>query len=197
VLAGAPGQVEKLRGASSSWVLRKLAGTAGPMRRIQDVIDSADTILHRHRQRISRERVDQLAGDWEPIGATSAGPLSTLGALAERSAETVWLAADCRPQLAAICGRCSGIEWKLVRPVSCTTCRIPFRYETDSREQIVREAVRQGCSIEMLWNEGALAEFGGVACTSRRDAALENRGSLTLNYSRFAGNGNVSCPRPD
>jgi hypothetical protein len=172
VTAGAPREIARICDASSERVLRKLAGTVpDDIQRIHDAVQSAATVVNRRREQISRERVRQLSRDWAPSGSTLAGPVTTLLALAAGVADTIWLAADCLPQPAVICGDCTGVEWKLVRPVSCMKCETAYRYPTDSREQIVRQALRQGCSIEMLWEEGTLAQFGGVACKVRRPSS--------------------------
>ena len=183
ILAGEPREIARMCDVSSESVLRKLAGTVpGPIQREEEAVHAAAAVVDRRRQQISRERVRQLSRDWAPSGCTVAGPVTTLRALGAGVAKTIWLAADCRPQPAVICGDCAGVEWKLVNPSSCLKCEAAYRYETDSREQIVRQAIRQRGSIEMLCEDGALAQFGGVACTLRRPAS--SRPSDAENWAR-------------
>jgi hypothetical protein len=182
VLTGEPREIARMCDVSSEWVLRRLAGTVpDPMQRAEEAVHAAAAVVDRRRQQISRERVQQLSRDWAPSGCAVAGPVTTLRALRAGVAETIWLAADCRPQPAVICGDCAGVEWKMVNPSSCLKCEVAFRYETDSREQIVRQALLHRCPIEMLWGDGALAQFGGVACTVRRPTS--NRPSDAENWA--------------
>jgi hypothetical protein len=203
VFAGPPQEIARMCDASSEATIQKLAGTApDPVQWAQDTVQASAEVVNRRREQISREQIRKLRRDWAPSGATVAGPVTTLRALKADVADSIWLAADCRPQPAVICGDCASVEWKLVRPHSCTKCKLFYRYETDSREQIVRQALRQGCTIEILWEEGALAEFGGVACTVRRPASTrpsdaENWARRLADYGiRMSAETPKKAPRP-
>lgn len=146
-------------------VLSALVGTVSDRRRSrQETISAAIGIMESYYEKVSRKVTEEIAVNWEPSGSTTAGPVTTLQALASDNAETIWFSTGCRPEPALICAQYAKIEWKLVRPVSCLHCDGRSWYETDSREQIVHAAVRNGCAIRILWNQNAFDSLGGVVC---------------------------------
>jgi hypothetical protein len=168
VLAGTRSHVIAMGTGCPPAVLSALVGTVSDRgRNKQDVISAATAAMEGYREKVSRKVAQEIARNWEPSGNTAAGPVTTLRALASENADTIWFSTGCRPEPALICAECARTEWKLVRPVSCSRCNSRSWYETDSREQIVHAAVRNGCSIRILWNEKAFDSIGGVVCAKR------------------------------
>lgn len=168
VLAGTKSQIIEMCSDCPPAVLSALVGTVcGSGSNEQDVISAAIAAMENYREKVSRKVAQEIARNWEPSGNTVAGPVTTLRALASRNVDTIWFSTGCRPEPALICGQCAKTEWKLVRPVFCPGCSSRTWYETDSREQIVHAAVRNDCSIRILWNEKAFDSLGGVVCAKR------------------------------
>jgi hypothetical protein len=168
VLAGTQSQIIGICAQCRPAVLSALVGTVSDGRRSRkETISAAIAAMGSYQEKVSHNVAEEIARSWEPFGSAAAGPVTTLEALASDTAETIWFSTGCRPEPALICAQCARVEWKLVRPVSCVHCGDRSWYETDSREQIVHAAVRNGCPIRILWNQNVFDSLGGVVCAKR------------------------------
>jgi hypothetical protein len=175
VLAGTESNVMRMCADSPPAVLSALVGTVSDRPRTRrETISAATAALQKYQENVSRNVAEEIARNWESSGSIAAGPVTTLQTLASGAAETIWFSTGGRPEPALICAQCGQIEWKLVRPVSCLRCNGRSWYETDSREQIVHAAVRNDCSIRILWNQNGFDSFGGVVCAKHPQRLVVN-----------------------
>ena len=142
-----------------------------PHARSTEITGVAFSALRRFREKQSVTTAAAIAAQWEPRGSAFAGPVNALVSIERGIADAVWLAQDNRPEAALICSGCAKVEWALLRLTLCRNCGDNISwYPTDSREQLVRAAVRAGCAVHVLWNPGVFGTFGGVACLVRTAA---------------------------
>ena len=134
------------------------------------VTASPDQILERSlrieedldRSRV-REAVDRIVAEAAARRQAVAGLSATIAALADNRAGTLVVAMDLRApgRECPSCGRLAE------RGRRCATCGSRTREVPDVVEAAVAQALRQGCRVEMVSEDGALAAQGGIGALLR------------------------------
>jgi len=110
-----------------------------------------------------RRAVERIVAEAAAGRQAVAGFTATLGALGEHRVDTLVVAMDLRAagRECPSCGRLAE------RGRRCPTCGAGTRATPDVVEAAVAQALRQGCRVETVLEDGAFAELGGVGALLR------------------------------
>jgi len=168
VLAGEPALITPLREALPRHLAAKLV----------DVVESADrteesvvaTTLARFVDAEARAElriVEELQRGISHGDLAVAGTAAVLQALRRQQVDVLLIDQDYRGEAGWSCGACGAMVVAVTAPAQCPNCQHGEWVTVVVKEELVRQAVRQGASVEVIIGNAALREMGGVGCLLR------------------------------
>ena len=121
----------------------------------------------------SRSAVEMLERQIYTGGLAVAGTGPSFQALERGQADMLVLVTAYAPDPAWACSACVVKDAERYRPAACPGCGSTKLRDFDVREEMVRMAEQQGCTVEIVNQSEALMRLGGVGCLLRYRLADE------------------------
>lgn len=169
ILAGNPQNISRLRKALPRHLSEKLVDTvsASGNENISDVVAATLSSFIAWEEEESLAIVDKLNQEINTHGLAASGTEVCFRALRDNQADVLVLAKAYDPEPGWICANCGKIDFQQEKTVVCPACGAKDIGKFDIKEEMVRMAERNGCSVEVVEHSDVLMLLGGVGCLLR------------------------------
>ncbi|MFH1812517.1 MAG: hypothetical protein ABIJ09_27540 [Pseudomonadota bacterium] len=147
-----------------------------------DVVSATLSSFADHEQTESLETAGLFLDELRTGGLAVAGAEATLEALAQGQVDVLVLSEFYAPPAGWKCRECACVGVHQA-PVACPQCGERTVAPLNLKEEMVRIAERDGCSVEIVRNSDVLLEVGGVGCLLRY-LTSEQRADQTPSWRR-------------
>ncbi len=174
IIAGDPQITARIRQALPPHLSSKLMDIIPASRRDTqtDIVTATLSIFVEQEERESQSIADRLIQDVRTQGPAVIGAKDSLYNLQQDNADTLVMLQDYNPDPGWICSTCNEMGETTPENELCPHCQSSTMRPTDLREELVRQAGKKGCPVEVVEYSDALMELGGVGCLLRFRADL-------------------------
>ena len=169
ILAGHPTITTRVRDELPKHLLAKLIDIvpASGQTPVSDVVEATLASFIEQEEKESHAVATELERQIHAGGLAVAGTGPSFLALKRGRADTLVLARSYAPSQVWACTACDLLDPDRDKPAKCPACGSAELQELDVKEELVRMAEQQGCSVEVVNESETLVQFGGVGCLLR------------------------------
>lgn len=169
ILAGNPQLTSRIREALLEHLSAKLMDTIPASRRDEqtDIVTATLSVFVEQEEQESQSIAERLIQTIRTQGLAVVGAKDCLDNLQRGKVDTLIMLQDYNPGPGWLCSTCN--EMGEVTPATsiCPHCQSATVRPTDLREELVRQAGKMDCPVEVVEYSDALMELGGVGCLLR------------------------------
>jgi hypothetical protein len=174
ILAGNPQITSRIREALPEHIASKLMDTIPASRRDQqtDIVTATLSVFVEQEELESQSIAERLIQAIRTQGLAVVGVKDCLDNLQRGKVDTLIMLQDYNPDPGWYCSSCN--EMGEITPATniCPHCQSSTVRPTDLREELVRQAGKMSCPVEVVEYSEALMKLGGVGCLLRFRADL-------------------------
>lgn len=174
ILAGDPNITSRIRQALPDHLARKLMDTIPASRRDaqSDIVTATLSVFVEQEEQESQSIADRLIQAIRTQGLAVIGAKDCRDTLQRGKADTLVMLQDYNPDPGWICSACNEMGDTSPETNICPHCQSATVRPTDLREELVRQAGKTNCPVEVVEFSEALMELGGIGCLLRFRADL-------------------------
>lgn len=171
ILVGHPKTTAKVREELPKGLLERLVEEVRVSEKgsLSDIVQATIKAFVEAEEQESRGVAETLAKQVYSGGLAVAGVTASHAALERGQVDTLVLLSDWNPDLAWRCRACKHVfvASEAAIPITCPECDNEAPESLNMKEELVRMAEAQHCSIEVVNESAFLTEVGGVGCLLR------------------------------
>ena len=169
ILAGPPPHIGRVRSALPKHLAAKLIDLvpASSKTTFTQIVETTLAVFIEAEERESRTVAAELVRQIRTGGLAVAGTVPSFMALKRGLADMLVLLKDYAPDPDWTCSECGLTSVGLKRPMACPDCGSTRLRTLDVKEEMVRLAEQDGCTIEVVAESKTLRALGGIGCLLR------------------------------
>lgn len=174
IIAGDPQITARVRDALPLYLSSKLMDIIPVSHRDAetDIVKATLSIFVEQEEHDSQSIADRLIQAVRTQGPAVVGAKDCLYNLQQGKVDTLVMLQDYAPDPGWICSTCDEMGETTPKSNICPQCNSSTVRPTDLREELVRQAGKKDCPVEVVEYSDALMELGGVGCLLRFRADL-------------------------
>ena len=169
ILAGNPQRTARIREALPEHIASKLMDTVPASRRDEqtDIVTATLSVFVEQEELESQSIAERLIQDIRTQGLAVVGAKDCLDSLLRGVVDTLIMLQSYNPEPGWFCSTCNEMGETTPATNICPHCQSTTVRPTDLREELVRQAGKMDCPVEVVEYCEALSELGGVGCLLR------------------------------
>jgi peptide subunit release factor 1 (eRF1) len=174
IIAGEAQITARIRGALTPHLNSKLMDIIPASHRDAetDIVTATLSIFVEQEEQDSQSIADRLIMAVRTQGPAAVGAKDCLHKLRQGKVDTLVMLQDYHPDPGWICSSCDEMGGTPPETNVCPHCNSSTVRPVDLREELVRQAGKIDCPVEVVEHSDALMELGGVGCLLRFSADL-------------------------